>query len=103
MQFIGKGNGNPLQYSGVVSCMENPTDSMKRQKDMTPEDEQPLGWKVSNMLLGKSERQLLIAPERMKWMGQSRNNAQLWMHLVVKVKSDAAENNIAKEPGMLGP
>ena len=61
------------------------------------------GWKVSNMLLGKSERQLLIAPERMKWMGQSRNNAQLWMHLVVKVKSDAAENNIAKEPGMLGP
>ena len=55
------------------------------------------------MLLGKSERQLLIAPERMKWMGQSRNNAQLWMHLVVKAKSDAAENNIAKEPGMLGP
>ena len=70
---------------------------------MTPEDEQPLGWKVSNMLLGKSEGQLLIAPERMKWMGQSRNDAQLWMRLVVKAKSDAAEDNAAKEPGMLGP
>ena len=75
--------------------MENPTDSMKRQKYMTPGDEQPRGWKVSNMLLGKSEGQLLIAPERMKWMGQSRNDAQLWMCLVVKVKSDAVKNNIA--------
>ena len=70
---------------------------------MTPGDEQPIGWKVSNMLLGKSEGQLLIAPERMKWMGQSRNDAQLWMRLVVKAKSNAAENNTAKEPGMLGP
>ena len=38
---------------------------------------------------GKSGGQLLIAPERMKWLGQSGNNAQLWMCLVVKVKSDA--------------
>ena len=44
----------------------------------------PLGWKVSNMLLGKSRGQLPIAPERMKWLGQSRNNAQLWKCLVVK-------------------
>ena len=29
------GNGNPLQYS----CCENPMNSMKRQKDMTLEDE----------------------------------------------------------------
>jgi len=27
------------------------------------------GGKVSNMLLGKSEEQLLIAPERMKQLG----------------------------------
>ena len=33
----------------------------------------------------------------------SRNNAQLWMCLMVKVKSDAVKNNIAQEPGMLGP
>ena len=44
----------------------------------------PLSWKVSNMILGKSVGQFLIAPERMKWLGQSRNDAQLWMCLVVK-------------------
>ena len=33
--FPGGGNGNPFQYS----CLENPMNSMKRQKDMTPEDE----------------------------------------------------------------
>ena len=69
---------------------------------MTLEDEHP-GRKVSNMLLGKSRGQLLIAPERMKLQGQSRNDTQLWMCLVVKVKSDALKNNTAKEPGMLGP
>ena len=60
-------------------------DSMKRQKDMTPEDEAP-GQKVSNMLLGKSREQRLIAPDRMKWLTQSRNDTQLWICLVVKAK-----------------
>ena len=55
----------------------------------------PLGQKVSNTLLEKSRGQLLLAPERMRWLGQSRNNAQLWMCLVVKVKSNAIKNNIA--------
>ena len=59
---------------------------------MTPEDEPP-GWKVSNMLLGKSKGQLLIAPERIKWLGQSGNDTQLWLCLVVKVKSNAIKNN----------
>ena len=31
------GKGKPLQYS----CLENPLDSMKRQKDMTLKDEPP--------------------------------------------------------------
>ena len=31
----------------------------------------------------------------MKQLGQSRNGAQLWMYLVVKVKSDAIKNSIA--------
>ena len=61
---------------------------------MTPEDEPP-GWKVSNMLLGKSKGQLLIAPERIKWLGQSGNDTQLWLCLVVKVKSNAIKNNTA--------
>ena len=33
----GGGNGNSLQYS----CLENSMNSMKRQKDMTLEDEPP--------------------------------------------------------------
>ena len=33
----GEGNGRPLQYS----CLENPMNSMKRQKEMTLEDELP--------------------------------------------------------------
>ena len=50
---------------------------------------------MSNVLLGKSRGQLLIAPERMKRLGQSRNNAHMGMFLVVKVKSDDIKNNIA--------
>ena len=61
------------------------------------------GLKVSDMLLGKRRGQLLIAPERMKWLGQSGNDAQLQMCLVMEVKSEAIENNISKEPGVLGP
>ena len=53
------------------------------------------------MLLGKNGGQLLIAPERMKQLGQSGNDAQLWMCLVVKVKSDAVKNSTEQEPGML--
>ena len=39
----------------------------------------------------------------MKRLSQSGNDAQLWMCLVVKVKSDAEKNNSAQEPGMLRP
>ena len=37
MWSTGEGNGKPLQYS----CLENPIDSMKRQKDRTQKDELP--------------------------------------------------------------
>ena len=33
----GEGNGKPRQYS----CLENPMNSMKKQKDMTLKDELP--------------------------------------------------------------
>ena len=36
-----------------------------------------------------------IAPEGIKRLSQSGNKAQVWMHLVVKVKSDAVMNSIA--------
>ena len=67
---------------------------MKRQKDMTPKMSYS-SRKVSNRLLEKNREQLLIGPERMKWLGQSGNDTPLWMWLVVKVKSDAVKNNIA--------
>ena len=76
------------------SYQEKPMNSMNRQKDTTLEYEPP-GWKVFNILLGKSGRQLLIAPEGMTQLGQSRNDAQLWMCLVVKVKSSVPKNNAA--------
>ena len=71
MWSTGEGNGNLLQYS----WLENPIDSMTRQKDMTPQDEPP-GQYVSNMLLGKSKGQLLIAPERMKQLAK----AEMMLH-----------------------
>jgi len=69
----GRGNGKPLQYS----CLEKLMNSIKRQKAMTLKDEHaPLPKsEVSNMLLGKGEGQLLIAPERMKQLGQRGNDA----------------------------
>ena len=66
------GNGKPLQYS----CYENTMNSMKMQKHMTQEDETPSSA-VSIMLLGNSGSELLMAPERMKQLGQSRNDTQL--------------------------
>ena len=46
------------------------------------------------MLLEKCGGQLLIVPEKMKKLGQSGNEAPLWMSLLVKVKSSALKNNI---------
>ena len=62
--------------------------------------EEPSDWSVSNMQLAKSGE---IIPEGMKKLSQSRNEAQFWMCLVMKVKSDVVKNNIAQEPGALGP
>ena len=55
------------------SHFENPRSSMKRQKDTAPENEPP-GQMVPSMLQGKSGGQLLVDPERMKWMSQSRSD-----------------------------
>ena len=47
---------------------------------------------MSDKLLEKSGA---IIPERMKRWKQSENSAQLWMLLVMEVKSDAVKSNIA--------
>ena len=56
----GEGNGKPLQYS----CLENPMNSMKRQKDMTLKDELP-------RLVG-----VQYAP-RKEWRNNSRKNEEM--------------------------
>ena len=53
----GEGNGKPLQYS----CLENPMNSMKRQKDTTLKDE-----------LTKSVGAQYITGE--EWANSSRKN-----------------------------
>ena len=58
MWSTGEGNGKSLQYS----CFENPMNSMKRQTDMTPEDEPPRSEEVlyasgeESMAITKSSR-----------------------------------------------
>ena len=61
----------------------------------------PPDLKMPSMLLEKNKRELLIATESMKRLGQSGNDSQLWMCLIRKVKSDSSKNSIALEPGML--
>ena len=67
----GVGNGNPLQYS----CLENPTNSMKRQKDMTLKDEFPrlVGAPYTT---GDQWRNNFRKNEETE---PSKNSAQLWM------------------------
>ena len=83
----GEGNGKPLQYS----CLENPMNSKKRQKDMTLKDELP-------RLVGAQYAtgdQWENNPERKKRWSQSKNNTQLWMWLVIEEKSDAVKGSVA--------
>ena len=50
------------------------------------------GGQVPNMLLEKSGE---TTPERVKRWSQTKNNTQLWMWLVMEVKSTAEKTNIA--------
>ena len=54
MRFIGEGSGKPLQHP----CLENPMNSMKRQKDRTLKDE------------------LLIYATGEEWRNNSRKNEE---------------------------
>ena len=69
MWSTGEGNGKPLQYS----CLENPMNSMKRQKDRTEKDELPRSVSTQMLLRISGE----ITPERMKGWSQSKNNTEL--------------------------
>ena len=58
VRSTGEGNGKPLQYS----CLENPMNSMKRQKGRTLKDELPRSVGAQYATGDHGE----ITPERMK-------------------------------------
>ena len=65
--------------------------SMKRQNDRILKEELPRSVDAQYATEKRGE----MAPEGMKRLSRSENNAQLWMCLVVKVQSNAVKNNIA--------
>ena len=69
-------------------------ESMKRQKDRTLKDELPRSVDAQ-YATGEEWRN----NSRKRW-SQSKNSAQLWMWLVIELKSEAVKNNIALEPGI---
>ena len=89
MWSTGEGNGKPLQYS----CLENPMNSMKRQKDMTLKDELP-GSVVVQYAIGD------------QWRKNSRKNEQMEpkqkQHPVVDVTGDGSKVWSYKEQSCMG-
>ena len=67
MWSTGEGSGKPLQYF----CLENSMSSMKREKNMTQKDKVPRSVDAQHASRESGE----IAPEGMKRLNQSRNNA----------------------------
>ena len=86
MWSTGGGNGKPLQYS----CLENPMNSMNRQKDTILTEELPrsIGAQYAT---GEEQRNSFRKNEEAepKWKGRP-----IVLCLVVKVKSDAVKNSI---------
>ena len=71
MWSTGEGNGKPLQYS----CLENPMNSMKTQKDRTLKDELPRSvgaqYVTGDQWRNNSRKNEETEPKQ--------NNTQLWM------------------------
>ena len=113
----GGGHDNPLQYS----CLENPMDREAWQTTVhrsqgvghkgrklacmhtnTEQDEKAKIYEterwttqVSRCPVCYLENSREITPQRMKRQSQIENNTQLWMWLVMEIKSHAVKNNIA--------
>ena len=85
----GEGNGKPLQYS----CLENPMNSMKRQKDRTLKEELP-------RLVGA---QYTTGDQ---WRNNSRKNEEIEpkqkQHPVVDVTGDGNKVRYSKEQYCIG-
>ena len=87
MWSTGEGNGKPLQYS----YLENPMNSMKKQKDRTLKDELPRSvgaqYAIGDQWRNNSKKNEGMEP--------NKNNTQLWMGLVIEARFDAVKRNIA--------
>ena len=97
MWSTGEGNGKPLQYS----CLENPMNIMKRQKDRTLKDELPrlVGGQYTT---GDQQRSNSRKSEGMEPKQKTKTKTVVDV-TVDRSRSDAVKSNIAQEPGMLGP
>ena len=87
MWSTGEGNHKRLQYS----CLENPVNNIKRQKDKKLKDELPRSV-GAQYATGKEWRNNSRKNEETE---SKHNNNKLWMWLVMEIKSDAVKNNIA--------
>ena len=89
MWSTGEGNGKPLQYS----CLENPMNNMKRQRDRTLKDELPRSV-VAQYATGD------------QWRNNSRKNEGMEpkqkQHPVVDVTGDRSKVRCCKEQYYIG-
>ena len=87
--ILQEGNGKPLQYS----CLENPMNTMKRQKDMTLKDELPRSVGTQNATGDQ-------------WKNNSRKNEEMELkqkqHPVVDGTGDGSKVQCYKEQYCLG-
>ena len=80
-----------LPNSKAYYCFGNPMNTMKRQKDMTLKDELPRSVGAQHA----TGNQWRNSSRKNEEMEPSENNTQLWMWLVVEIKSGAVKNTIA--------
>ena len=87
MWSTGEGNGKPRQ----CSCLENPINSMRRQKDRTREDELPrsVGAQYATGDQGRNNSR------KSEGMEPKQKHTQLWMGLVIEARFNAVKSNIA--------
>ena len=87
MWSTGEGNGKPLPYS----CLENPMNSMKRQKYRTLKDDLPRSVGVQ-YATGDQWRNNYRKNEGME---PKQKQHPFWMWLVIEARSDAVKSNVA--------
>ena len=93
MWSTGEENGKTLQHS----CLENPKNSMKRQKYRTLKDELPrsVGAQYATADQWRNDSRKNEETEWKEKTSKQTNNTQLWMWLVIEARSNAVKTSIA--------